>query len=204
MRNKDKHIIGITGGIGTGKTMVLEMFKTEFDSEVIEADRIGHVVMEPGGSAYRPVVDAFGEDILNSENMTIDRKKLGDIVFSDTDKIKILNSITHPLIHKEIVKIISMSQKSLIILEAALLTESTLKDLCDEIWFIYSDESTRIERLVKYRGMSEEKARSIIANQPAEDEFRKYCRVEIDNSGDIENTLMQIKEKIPGGKLWEK
>ena len=204
MKYKDKHIIGITGGIGTGKTTVLEMFKTEFDAEVIEADHIGHVITEPGASAYRPVVDAFGETILNHTDMTIDRKRLGDIVFSDKEKLKLLNSITHPFIQQEIEKIISMSTKKLLILEAAILTETTLKDICDEIWYIYSDESIRIERLAKYRGMSEEKARSIIANQPLDNEFRKCCHVEINNSGDRENTLMQIKENIPGGKLWEK
>lgn len=204
MKYKDKHVIGITGGIGTGKTMVLEMFKTEFDAEVIEADHIGHVVMEPGAPAYKPVVEAFGEGIINPDDMTIDRKKLGKIVFSDTEKIKCLNSITHPLIHNEIEKIISISPKNLVILEAAILTETTLKDICDEIWYIYANEAIRMERLEKYRGISEEKARSIIANQPSEAEFRKYCKVIIDNSGDRENTLMQIKEKIPGGKLWEK
>ena len=201
MKYEGKRVIGITGGIGAGKTMALNIFKTEFDALIIEADHVGHIVMEPGGVAYKPILDAFGDEIVNSFDKTIDRKALGEIVFSDRDKLQLLNSITHPLIYSEIDKLIRNSNNKLIILEAALLTETTLKNMCDEIWYIYADEDTRLERLSRYRGISIEKARCIISNQPCENEFRKHCQVEIDNSGDVDSTLKQIKKKILGGTI---
>lgn len=202
-----KRVIGLTGGIGSGKSMVLDIFKTEFDAEVIEADKVGHMIMEPDTEGYERIVDAFGKGILvencDGNRCPIDRKKLGDIVFSRKESLGILNGITHPLIHRTIAEIIENSPKKLVILEAAILTETTLKDLCHEIWYIYAREDVRLSRLETYRGMSREKARAVMKNQPSEEEFRKKCHVLIDNSDDKSKTLLQIKDKLQGGTLWE-
>lgn len=218
MKFKDKYVIGITGGIGSGKSMVLDIFKTEFDACIIDADKVGHMILEPEASGYKKIVEAFGTNILSDVQSdgkpAIDRKKLGSIVFTSKEKVKILNNITHPLIYDEVKVLIEASEKQLIVLEAALLTESTLTEFCDEIWFIYAKKEVRMERLFRYRGLTTEKALSIIDNQPTDEEFKKKCTVIIDNSGGKEDTLLMIKsqlqdchdkinERIQGEDIWE-
>ena len=90
-------VLGITGGIGSGKTLVLNILKENYNAEIIEADRLGHELMEPGRAVYNNVVSYFGRDILGKDD-TIDRKKLGDIVFADKDKLRKLNGLSHPVV----------------------------------------------------------------------------------------------------------
>ncbi len=231
MHYKGKIVIGITGGIGSGKTRVLELLKNNYDVLVIEADKIGHKLQEPNEEVYKKIVKAFGTCILedtesndnveidtlvekkadkekadkektnkektNNIDKKIDRKKLGALVFADESKLKLLNSITHPAIHQYIEKLISGEcNKKLIFVEAAILTETSLVNLTDLVWYIYSDIDVRIERLEKYRGISKERALNIITNQPAENDFRKKCDMVIDNSFSDENTLRQLKFAI--------
>lgn len=205
MKSDNKYVIGLTGGIGCGKTMVLEHLKTEYNAFVIEADKIGHQVMEFNAKGYDMVVKAFGNEIVNNEGSTpyINRKILGQIVFNDKEKLKLLNSITHPLIHQEIEKLILDCNKQLIIIEAAILLETSLKNLCNTLWYVYADENIRLERLQKYRNIDKEKALQIMKNQWSDKDFRSDCQVIIDNSFDKENTYDQIKINLPGGSLWE-
>lgn len=205
MKLDNKYVIGLTGGIGCGKTMVLEHLKTEYNAFVIEADKIGHQVMEFNAKGYDMVVKAFGNEIVNNEGSTpyINRKILGQIVFNDKEKLKLLNSITHPLIHQEIEKLILDCNKQLIIIEAAILLETSLKNLCNTLWYVYADENIRLERLQKYRNIDKEKALQIMKNQWSDKDFRSACQVIIDNSFDKENTYDQIKINLPGGSLWE-
>ena len=205
MELDNKYVIGLTGGIGCGKTMVLEHLKTEYNAFVIEADKIGHQVMEFNAKGYDMVVKAFGNEIVNNEGSTpyINRKILGQIVFNDKEKLKLLNSITHPLIHQEIEKLILDCNKQLIIIEAAILLETSLKNLCNTLWYVYADENIRLERLQKYRNIDKEKALQIMKNQWSDKDFRSDCQVIIDNSFDKENTYDQIKINLPGGSLWE-
>lgn len=205
MKLDNKYVIGLTGGIGCGKTMVLEHLKTEYNAFVIEADKIGHQVMEFNAKGYDMVVKAFGNEIVNNEGSTpyIDRKILGQIVFNDKEKLKLLNSITHPLIHQEIEKLILDCNKQLIIIEAAILLETSLRALCNTLWYVYADENIRLERLHKYRNIDKEKALQVMKNQWSDKDFRSDCQVIIDNSFDKENTYDQIKINLPGGSLWE-
>ena len=205
MRLDNKYVIGLTGGIGCGKSMILDHLKTEYDSFVIEADKIGHEILEYSKKGYIEVVKAFGEHIVNSEGVipNIDRKILGNIVFNDENKLKLLNKITHPLIHEEIQSLIDCCDKNLIVLEAAILLGSSLVRLCDELWYVYADEKIRLERLQKYRNIDNEKALQIINNQPTDIDYRKACKVVIDNSYDKENTYEQIKKHLAGGNLWQ-
>ena len=148
---------------------------------------------------------AFGNEIVNNEGSTpyINRKILGQIVFNDKEKLKLLNSITHPLIHQEIEKLILDCNKQLIIIEAAILLETSLRALCNTLWYVYADENIRLERLQKYRNIDKEKALQIMKNQWSDKDFRSDCQVIIDNSFDKENTYDQIKINLPGGSLWE-
>ena len=155
MRNKDEMLIlGLTGGIGCGKTAVLTILKEEYDAYIIEADRLAHELMEPGKTVYQGIVDAFGMEVLmdtdidisapaegnavtdngqSTVNRSIDRKKLGDIVFHDKDKLALLNSISHPLVKEEILRRIEEQKdagKKLFVIEAALLIQDGYKSLC--------------------------------------------------------------------------
>ena len=206
MKLDNKYVIGLTGGIGCGKTMILDYLKTEYNSFVIEADKIGHEILNYNTEGYDKVIEAFGECIINKQNDTpyIDRKILGDIVFNDKDKLKLLNSITHPLIHRKIEKLISENNSSIIVIEAALLLDTSLRELCDVLWYVYADKNIRLERLLKYRNIDNKKALMIINNQPTDEQFRTACQVVINNSFEKENTYEQIKINLPGGHLWQK
>lgn len=205
MKAKEKYVIGLTGGIGSGKSMVLDFIKNEYKGFVIEADKIGHEIFDYNTKTYKSVVAAFGEDIVINKNIPcIDRKKLGQIVFNDKDKLKLLNSITHPHIHERIAELIKESYSNLIVIEAAILPDTSLVSLCDTLWYVYANKDVRITRLEKYRGIEREKALQVMKNQPDENKFRNVCKVVIDNSYDKETTFKQIKEHLPGGTLWER
>lgn len=190
-------IIGITGGVGAGKTQILDYFQKKYGAKVIIADLVAHRLMEPGTRGYYEIVEFFGSGILNSD-MTINREKLGHIVFEDEEKLDRLNGIMHPLVKEYIAEELrnerESGRNSLIIIEAALLIEENYEVLCDELWYIYTDEEARRERLKASRGYSEEKISNIILNQCSEEVFRKHCQVVIDNSGSIEDTYRQIDE----------
>lgn len=206
MKFDNKYVIGLTGGIGCGKTMILDYLKTEYDSYVIEADKIGHKILDYNTEGYDKVIEAFGDNIVNYQCKTpyIDRKILGNIVFNDKNKLELLNNITHPLIHKEIERLIVECDNRLIIIEAALLLDTSLRNLCDVFWYVYADEKIRLERLQQYRNIDNVKALQIMDNQPTDKEFRDSCEIIIDNSYDKENTYEQIKINLPGGRLWQK
>lgn len=192
-------VLGITGGVGCGKSAVLNILKENYNAHVIDADKVAHRLMEPGGVAYNNIRQYFGEAII-ADNGYIDRKKLGQIVFSHKDKLKRLNSFVHPAVKaaiiNEISKIKEQEEKPLIAVEAALFIEAGYMDICDELWYIYTENKVRIKRIMETRGYTREKAESIIANQLSEKEFKEYADAIIDNSFSIENTILQIKERL--------
>lgn len=218
MRNKDEMLIlGLTGGIGCGKTAVLTILKEEYDAYIIEADRLAHELMEPGKTVYQGIVDAFGMEVLmdtdidisapaegdavtdngqSTVNRSIDRKKLGDIVFHDKDKLALLNSISHPLVKEEILRRIEEQKdagKKLFVIEAALLIQDGYKSICDKMCYVYADLDVRISRLCKYRGFTQERAQAVIDSQESEAFYLEACDYKIDNSGSIENTKKDLK-----------
>lgn len=187
-------IIGITGGIGSGKTAVLNILKSDYGAFVMEADVLAHCLMKPGQMSYNDIVNAFGQDIL-MEDGAIDRKKLGQVVFNDEEKLKILNSITHPNVKKAILSSIEEKEIAgcdLYVLEAALLIQDGYLDICDEMWFVYADLEKRIERLCMYRGFTRERAAKVIRSQAPDEYYEMNCAKKIDNSGDIDELKKQI------------
>lgn len=202
------YVFGITGGVGAGKSTVLKLIADNFNAEVIQADEVGRKLMQPKEKAYCMIVDLFGEDILTGKGDTamIDRGRLASIVFADSNKRIVLNSIVHPLVKKfiteEIGRISCEGKREYVFIEAALLIEDHYDAICDELWYIYADEQTRRRRLKISRGYSDDKIDSIIGSQLSDMEFRKHCQRVIDNSGDEENTLKQLKEIVAEhGKL---
>lgn len=188
--------IGITGGVGTGKSTILKILKDKYDAHLIMADDVAKDLMRKGKSAYKQIVKTFGKEILGADG-EIDRQKMASIVYSDEEKRLTINQIVHPLVKKAILKekkaVSKESPDKLIVLEAALLIEDGYKELLDELWAVITDKEIRIKRLMDSRGYSREKSESIIASQLSDDEFRNACDFIIDNSGTIEETQKQIE-----------
>lgn len=197
-----KKVIGITGGIGCGKSVVMSLMEEKYKAAVLLSDLIAHDLMKPGEANYKAILETFGESLAGGDG-EIDRKKLGSIVFNDPEQLKILNSITHPNVIKETARRIEVySQKEetdFICLESALLFDTELGSLCDEVWYIYAKEETRIERLIEGRGYTREHCLTVMGKQMQEDEFRRKSDHVIDNSGTVEETEEQIIEII---KQW--
>ena len=188
-------VIGITGGIGSGKSVVTSLLRDKFDAAVIDTDTIGHEVMEIGKSAYKKVVEIFGNKVI-AEDGSIDRKKLGSLVFDNQDLLCKLNDIIHPAVEAEVDKrIAEFTQKKYkyIALETALLIKVRYNRKCDKVWFVYADKDIRLKRLYDNRGIGKEKAGKIFESQNTEEEFRQIADDVIDNSGSEAETEIQIK-----------
>ncbi len=191
-------IIGVTGGVGAGKSTVLNYLEKRYGAKLILADLVGHEVMEPGHEAYEQVVKVFGQEIV-SEDKTIDRKVLGAIVFADEKKRMILNRIIHPAVRQEILRRLEEAELlhlSYVVVEAALFLEENYDAFCDETWYIYTDEKIRRQRLKESRGYSDERIDQIFRSQKTHEEFQKRCLFMIDNNGSEEETFRQIDRRM--------
>ena len=163
-------IIGIMGGVGSGKSTVLNYLENNYEANIIEADKVAKEVMLPGNDVYNEIVKTFPEVIVDNK---IDSKKLAEIVFNDKEQLEKLNSITHPGAVKEIISRIKSSKKRIIVVESAILLGSGVEQYCDELWFVFCNRDTRIKRLMQTRGYSKEKCISVIESQPADEEYNK-------------------------------
>ena len=192
--------IGITGGVGAGKSAILSYLAKRPDTRVMLADEIAHDLMEPGTDCYRAIEETFGsEDIFLPEG-GLDRGKLASVIFADVTKRQRMNGIVHPAV-KEYVKQTAREEKeagtfNLLVLEAALLIEEHYDEICDELWYIYTREDIRQQRLIDSRGYSVEKVQQIFASQLKEEEYRSHCAVVIDNNGSVEEAFAQIDEAL--------
>ena len=182
-------IIGVMGGVGSGKSTVLNYLENNYEANIIEADKVAKEVMLPGNDVYNEIVKTFPEVIADNK---IDSKKLAEIVFNDKEQLEKLNSITHPGAVKEIVSRIKSSNNRIIVVESAILLGSGVEQYCDELWFVFCNRDTRIKRLMQTRGYSKEKCISVIESQPADEEYNKVADEFIDNSYSEENTREQI------------
>ena len=191
-------IIGITGGVGAGKSTVLDHLEKQYNACVLQADKIGHLVMEPGGICYGQVIALFGKQIIKNDK-TIDRKMVSDVVFAHEEMRQKLDDIIQPAVKSSILDKIEEQKKAgctLMIVEAALLLEDHYDAFCDKVWYIHTDQEIRIERLMSSRGYTREKAENIIARQATEGFFREHADYIIQNNGDLDETWRQIEEGI--------
>ncbi len=191
-------VIGLTGGIGTGKTQVSDILAS-LGAAIINADQDGHEAYLPNTGTWRDIVAAFGRGVL-SESGEIDRGKLGGIVFSDPDALKRLNSITHPRIFEMIREKISHLDREgvrLVVVEAALLIEANWTPLVDRVWVVTSEEADVVMRLAARNNLSEESIRARIASQMPQTERVKHADVIINNDGD----LGQLRSRVQ--KAWQ-
>jgi len=188
-------VIGITGGIGSGKSVVTSLLRDKFGAAVIDTDTIGHEVIEIGKSAYKKVIETFGNKVLAKDG-SIDRQKLGSLVFSNQELLCKLNDIIHPAVEVEVDKRIAEFIKKnykYIALETALLIKVGYNRKCDKVWFVYADKDIRLKRLYNNRGVEKEKAIKIFESQNSEEEFRNIADDIINNSGSESETEIQIK-----------
>ena len=190
--------IGVTGGVGSGKSEVLLYMESAYGALVLRTDDMARDMMEPGGACYDDVLKLFGQDILR-EDGTFDRARIAARVFADPELLERLNAITHPAVITQVAETVENAEKQgkqIICVESALfLDEQGRKkgnESYDELWYVYADEAARRERLKATRGYSDEKITSIIANQAPEQILRKSCDAVIDNSGDFLQTQQQI------------
>lgn len=191
-------IIGITGGVGSGKSRVLAYIEEHFSASVCQADHVAWDLQRPGAACYNQILDVFGKGILYSDGK-IDRSKLGQIVFGNAEKLQQLNQIVHPAVKSAILEFIRTEAEKgteIFVLEAALLLEADYQNMCDELWYVYANEEVRRQRLKENRQYSDEKIDAIMRNQLPEVSFREQCQVVIDNSGDFSDTCNQIEHAI--------
>jgi dephospho-CoA kinase len=189
--SEDKYVIGLTGNIAVGKSVVRQML-THLGAGSIDADQLSHQAMSPGAPAYAPVVDMFGRFIL-SEDGTINRALLGSIVFSYPDALAKLEAIVHPVVSQGIMAIVARSKQKLIVVEAIKLLESNLRNMVQSVWVVDASPETQIRRLTEKRRMSEDEARKrIVAQRPQADKIAR-ANVIIMNDGDVEQTWKQVQ-----------
>ena len=196
--------IGITGGVGAGKSEILSYLKKQQNIRVMLADEIAHELMEPGTACYQTIKDHFrGEDIYLPGG-GFDRGKLAAVIFADEEKRTRMNEIVHPAVKQYVKEVWEQEQKrgtlDFLFLEAALLIEEHYDEICNELWYIYTREDIRRQRLIASRGYSEEKIRQIFDSQLSEEEYRSHCSLVLDNNGSVEETITQLKEALGNRK----
>ncbi|HLE24132.1 MAG TPA: dephospho-CoA kinase [Thermodesulfobacteriota bacterium] len=193
-------VIGLTGNIACGKTVVARMFE-ELGAKIIDADYIARLIVEPGEPAWKDIVEKFGHKILNPDG-TINRKKLGDIVFRDIEKREELNRTTHPRIIDKIESMLEEYRKEnikVVIVEAALILEKGgMKPIISDLMVVAADEEAQIKRLIERDGISREEALTRIKAQMPVSEKVKFATYVIDNSRTLEETRKQVEE------VWKK
>jgi dephospho-CoA kinase len=186
----EKFVIGLTGNIAAGKSVVKKMLEN-LGAHTIDADQVAHSAMGLKAPAYKDVLAEFGSKILNSDD-EVDRQRLGRIVFDEPEKLEKLEAILHPWVRRAVKYLISRTSKQVVVIEAIKLLESPLKDECNSIWVVTSDEDVQIKRLEINRGMSEEEARARLANQSSQDEKVRQADVIIENEATLVDTWKQV------------
>ena len=186
--------IGITGGIGAGKSEILKYIREHYKCRIYLADEVAKEVRKPGTECYKKLTELMGEDVIQ------DAKKMSSALFADSSLLEKVNAIIHPAVKEYLLTELEKAGKDedteLFFVEAALLIECGYKKLVDEMWYVYADEDVRRQRLKSSRGYSDEKITDIFSKQLDDETFRKHCEFVIDNSGDLSYSAKQIDDKI--------
>ncbi|MCX7608269.1 MAG: dephospho-CoA kinase [Anaerolineales bacterium] len=185
-----KYVIGLTGNIATGKSVVRRMLE-HLGAYTIDADVLAHRAIAKGAPGYKPVIETFGKFILDEQG-EIDRKKLGRIVFNDPQAMAQLEAIVHPLVEQAIDVMIQRTIQRIVVIEAIKLLEGKLASACDTIWVTYAPEALQKARLMQKRGMSEAEALERIRAQSPQELKTAAANVVIHNTGSFEDTWKQV------------
>ena len=194
-----KYVIGITGNIGTGKSVVRKMLE-HLGAYGIDADALGHRAIAKGAPGYKPVLETFGKYVLGADEQ-IDRSKLSRIVFTDAEALPLLENIVHPLVDQALDMIIRRATQRVIIIEAIKLIEANIHKDCNSLWVTYAPPEVQLARLIQNRHMSESEARQRMASQPAQERKMAAADVIIKNVGPFADTWNQVvaawKKNVP-------
>ena len=186
-------IIGVTGGIGSGKSTVSKILAS-FGAQVIDADMLARQIVEKGQKALEEIVNYFGDTILDSEG-NLDRKKLSGIVFKDKEKLEILNRITHSYVAEEIIKRIkSLDEKEIAVVDAPIPIEHGFIDVVDEVWVVIADKEVRIKRVMDRSGLTYNEVEDRINSQLSDEFYRNISDIVIVNNGSIEELRKQVEK----------
>lgn len=192
-------MIGITGGVGAGKSALLQYIKEKYCCKILMADEIAHKVKEPGQACYEEIVSLLSPEILE-EDGTIHRGKMAVKIFGSEELLQKVNNLIHPAVKKMILDEITAAKAEgkldFLFVEAALLIEDGYLDIVDEMWYIYAREEVRRRRLKESRNYTNEKIDAIMKSQLKEEIFRKYCSIVIDNSEGLPAAFRQIDRKL--------
>ncbi len=191
-------VIGLTGGVGSGKSYVAHRLQELYGMELLIADELGHVAMEAGTDSYDRIVARFGADVVMTDG-SLDRQRLADIIFHDPQALADMNAIVHPAVKEYLADYINKRQElpGTILLENAILYETGCDVFCDEVWYVSVPEEIRIRRLMSDRGYTEEKSRAMIASQQPESFFQERADRIIDNAGDRQALERELETMIP-------
>ena len=195
-----KFVIGLTGNIATGKSVARRMLE-HLGAYTIDADSLTHRAYAKGAPGYQLVLDRFGKWLLNREG-EIDRKKLGNLVFSDPEAMKQLEEIVHPLVRQAVEMLLQRAKQQVVVVEAIKLLEGDLRKVCDTIWVTNAPESVQVERLMRKRGLTEAQALERVRAQSPQSQKIKMGNMVITNTGSYEDLWKQVseawKEIVPG------
>ncbi|GAB4551485.1 MAG: hypothetical protein OHK0023_18490 [Anaerolineae bacterium] len=187
----NKYVIGLTGNIAMGKSVVRKMLE-HLGAYTIDADGLAHQTMAPGAPCYQPVIEAFGKWILDKENK-IDRTKLGAVVFSHPEALSRLEQITHPVVGQGIDTLVSRAKQPIVVVEAIKLLEGALATQVDTVWVVDSTPELQLARLLEKRGMSLEEARKRIAGQNLQTDKLALAKVVLHNNGPLEDLWTHVQ-----------
>ena len=197
-----KFVIGLTGNIATGKSVVRRMLE-HLGAYTIDADALAHRAYSKGAPGYQQVIDRFGKWLVNKDG-EIDRKKLGSLVFNDSEALKQLEEIVHPLVGQASEILIKRASQPVIVIEAIKLLESELRKVCDSVWVTNATPEVQAERLVRKRGMNPDMARERVHMQSAQSAKVAAANIVITNTGSYDDLWKQVtgawKEVVPGAK----
>ncbi len=192
-------VIGVTGGVGSGKTALLTAISEKYNCRILFADDIANTLKEPGQCCYEPLVTLLGKEILD-ENSCIDNAKMASIVFNDCTLLEAVNKIVHPAVYDYILQVIAEERVAgnvdVCFVEAALFIEAGYKVFADSVWYIYVPKDIRITRLQESRGYSLKKISDMMDRQLQEEMFLEACDVVIDNSRSLDETMQQVAEAL--------
>ncbi len=191
-------VIGIFGGVGSGKSIAVEYLKNKYKAYIIQADDIAHRLYKKGQNGYKAIIRICGKCILD-DRKEIDRKKLAELLFSNPELLKEVDSAIHPIVYNKVTSMIDDYKKNhkhgIIAYEAAIIPDFSVNFL-EESWYIYTPEQERVRRLTDDRGYSISKIESIMKNQPTDEEYKNFCDKVLINDKDIKKLEEQIDEII--------
>ena len=192
------YIIGITGGVGAGKSEILKYLKTHYDAFAIKADDVGHILMQEDKTTCEAIIKLLGQDVLD-DNKVLDRQKIAQKVYADKALLDKLSAIIHPAVKAYIkLKIDEQSamNRKCFLIEAALLLEDNYDQICNEIWYIDASKEVRLKRLKESRAYSDEKVGQIMSNQLSAAEFKARCDLTLNNNDGFGETIKQIELRM--------